>query len=161
MLTMGLRGTATNSAPQSGAGRPPSGDDFNIFVSVTCVLCQRVNQVGGSASVCSRRLRPPTLQGRSHETCGGRSLKDDVMDPLHTLLVNANNGPRKSDCVNGQRRGVRFYLSVPGSAQSALTGTTTRRDRRAHRPADRGAAHSLRNRKEADHEFEFGHHARN
>ena len=101
MLTMGLRGTATNSAPQRGARRPSSRDDFNIFVSVTCVLCQRVHQVGGSASVSSRRLRLPTLQGRSHETCGGRSLNDDVMDTLHTLLVNANNGPRKSDGVNG------------------------------------------------------------
>jgi hypothetical protein len=51
MLTMGLRGTATNSAPQRGARRPSSRDDFIIFVSVTCVLCQRVHQVGGSASV--------------------------------------------------------------------------------------------------------------
>ena len=45
MLTMGLRGTATNSAPQRSARRPRSGDDFNIFVSVTCVLCQPVHQV--------------------------------------------------------------------------------------------------------------------
>ena len=116
MLTMGLRGTATNSAPQRGARRPSSRDDFIIFVSVTCVLCQRVHQVGGSASVSSRRLRLPTLQGRSHETCGGRSLNDDVMDTLYTLLVNANSGPRKSDGVNRQRRGVRFifpYLAPP------------------------------------------------
>jgi hypothetical protein len=100
MLTMDLRGTATNSAPERSARRPPFGDDFNIFVSVTCVLCQRVHQVGGSASVSSRRLRLPTLQGRSHETCGGRSLNDDVMDTLYTLLVNGNNGPRIGDGVN-------------------------------------------------------------
>jgi hypothetical protein len=113
MLTMGLRGTATNSAPQRSARRPPSGDDFNIFVLVTCVLCQRVHQVGGSASVFSRRLRLPTLQGRSHETCGGRSLNDDVMDTLYTLLVNPNNGFRIGDGVTRQRRGVRFVLPYP------------------------------------------------
>jgi hypothetical protein len=39
------------------------------------------------------------LQGRAHETCGGRSLNDDVMDTLYTLLVNAGNGPRISDGV--------------------------------------------------------------
>jgi hypothetical protein len=69
-------------------------------VSVTRVLCQPVHQVGGSASVSSRRLRLPTLQGRSHETCVGRSLNDDVMDTLYTLLVNGNNGPRIGDGVN-------------------------------------------------------------
>ncbi|HEX3205936.1 MAG TPA: hypothetical protein VHQ68_06840, partial [Propionibacteriaceae bacterium] len=39
------------------------------------------------------------LQGRPHETCGGRSLKDDSMATLYTLLVNAGNGPRISDGV--------------------------------------------------------------
>ena len=41
-----------------------------------------------------------TLQGRPHETCGGRSLNDDVMDTLYTLLINAGNGPRISDGVD-------------------------------------------------------------
>ena len=40
------------------------------------------------------------LQGRPHETCGGRSLNDDVMDTIYTLLVNAGNGPRISDGVD-------------------------------------------------------------
>ena len=38
-----------------------------------------------------------TLKGRAHATCGGRSLNDDVMDTLFTLLINAENGPRISD----------------------------------------------------------------
>jgi hypothetical protein len=40
------------------------------------------------------------LEGRPHETCGGRSLNDDVMDTLYTLLINAGNGPRISDGVD-------------------------------------------------------------
>ena len=41
-----------------------------------------------------------TLQGRPHETCGGRSLNDDSMATMYTLLVNAGNGPRISDGVD-------------------------------------------------------------
>jgi len=40
------------------------------------------------------------LQGHTHATCGGRSLNDDVMDTLATLLINASNGPRISDGVS-------------------------------------------------------------
>jgi hypothetical protein len=40
------------------------------------------------------------LQGRPHETCGGRSLNEDVMDLLYTLLINAEKGPRISDGVH-------------------------------------------------------------
>lgn len=40
------------------------------------------------------------LRGRRHETCGGRSLNDGVMDTIYTLLVNAGNGPRVSDGVD-------------------------------------------------------------
>jgi hypothetical protein len=40
------------------------------------------------------------LDGRAHETCGGRSLNDGVMDTIYTLLVNAGHGPRISDGVN-------------------------------------------------------------
>jgi hypothetical protein len=39
------------------------------------------------------------LEGRPHETCGGRSLKDDSMATLYTLLINAGKGPRISDGV--------------------------------------------------------------
>jgi hypothetical protein len=41
-----------------------------------------------------------TLQGRPYETCGGRSLNDDVMDTLYTLLINADKGPQISDGVD-------------------------------------------------------------
>lgn len=40
------------------------------------------------------------LKGRPHETSGGRSLNDDVMDTLYTLLINANKEPRISDGVD-------------------------------------------------------------
>ena len=40
------------------------------------------------------------LDGRPHETCGGRSLNDGVMDTIYTLLVNAGHGPRISDGVH-------------------------------------------------------------
>ena len=37
------------------------------------------------------------MQGRPHETCGGRSLNENVMDTIYTLLV---NGPCISDGVD-------------------------------------------------------------
>jgi hypothetical protein len=40
------------------------------------------------------------LEGRPHETCGGRSLNENVMDTMYTLLVNAGNGARISDGVH-------------------------------------------------------------
>jgi hypothetical protein len=40
------------------------------------------------------------LQGRTHRTCGGRSLNEDVMDKYYTLLINAGNGPRIRDGVD-------------------------------------------------------------
>jgi hypothetical protein len=39
------------------------------------------------------------LQGQPHTTCGGRSLNDDIIDTLNTLLINGGNGPRISDGV--------------------------------------------------------------
>ena len=33
-------------------------------------------------------IEQATLDGRTHQTCGGRSLNDDVIDKLLTLLVN-------------------------------------------------------------------------
>lgn len=42
------------------------------------------------------------LTGADHKTCGGRSLNEDSMDTLMTLLVNAGNGPRISDGVDQQ-----------------------------------------------------------
>ncbi len=41
------------------------------------------------------------LEGREHSTCGGRWLNEDVVDFILTLYVNAGNGPRISDGVDG------------------------------------------------------------
>ncbi|MFF8726295.1 DUF4331 family protein [Streptomyces sp. NPDC015171] len=40
------------------------------------------------------------LEGRPYASCGGRSLNDDVIDTLYTLIVNAFRGPRVSDGVD-------------------------------------------------------------
>ena len=56
------------------------------------------------------------LTGASHETCGGRSLNDDVADTIVTMLVNAGNGARISDGVEQQAvpaSGVFPYLAPP------------------------------------------------
>ena len=45
-------------------------------------------------------IEQATLDGRAHQTCGGRSLNDDVIDKLLTLLVNGGKGPRVSDGVD-------------------------------------------------------------
>jgi hypothetical protein len=41
------------------------------------------------------------LKGRAHSTCGGRWLNEDVVDFILTLYVNAGNGPRIRDGVDG------------------------------------------------------------
>jgi hypothetical protein len=45
-------------------------------------------------------IEQATLDGRIHQTCGGRSLNDDVIDTLLTLIVNGGKGPRVSDGVD-------------------------------------------------------------
>jgi hypothetical protein len=40
------------------------------------------------------------VAGRPHATCGGRSLNDDIVDTLYTLLVGGVDGPRISDGVD-------------------------------------------------------------
>jgi hypothetical protein len=42
--------------------------------------------------------------GRSHQTCGGRALNDDVMDTIFTLLINARNGRPIRDGVDQATR---------------------------------------------------------
>jgi hypothetical protein len=42
--------------------------------------------------------------GRSHVTCGGRSINDDVMDTLFTLWVNGGNGPPVRDGIDRATR---------------------------------------------------------
>ncbi len=41
------------------------------------------------------------LEQREHSTCGGRWLNEDVVDLILTLYVNAGNGPRIRDGVDG------------------------------------------------------------
>ena len=45
-------------------------------------------------------IEQAALDGHAHQTCGGRSLNDDVIDKLLTLLVNGGKGPRVSDGVD-------------------------------------------------------------
>ena len=45
-------------------------------------------------------IEQATLDGRAYQTCGGRSLNDDVIDKELTLLVNGGKGPRVSDGVD-------------------------------------------------------------
>jgi hypothetical protein len=45
-------------------------------------------------------IEQATLDGHTHQTCGGRSLNDDVIDKLLTLLVNGGKGLRVSDGVD-------------------------------------------------------------
>src|SRR4051794_25605555 len=55
-------------------------------------------------------------RGEAHETCGGRSLNDDVMDTFFTQLINAGTGPVIRDGVNhsSQPASRSFpYLSAP------------------------------------------------
>jgi hypothetical protein len=41
------------------------------------------------------------LEERAHSTCGGRWLNEDVVDFILTLYINAGNGPRIRDGVDG------------------------------------------------------------
>lgn len=56
------------------------------------------------------------LANRPHQSSGGRSLNDQVMDTLYTLIVNGGNGPRISDGLKQatQRALTSFpYLAAP------------------------------------------------
>jgi Domain of unknown function (DUF4331) len=55
------------------------------------------------------------LAGKEHATCGGRSLNEDTMDTLYTLLI-AGSGPRINDGVDQatvQASNVFPYLAPP------------------------------------------------
>jgi hypothetical protein len=55
-------------------------------------------------------------RGDAHESCGGRTLNDDVIDTLFTQLVNAGNGPVIRDGVDQSSRPASRsfpYLSPP------------------------------------------------
>ena len=55
-------------------------------------------------------------RGETHQTCGGRTLNDDVMDTMFTQLVNAGHGPTIRDGVDSATRpatGTFPYLAPP------------------------------------------------
>jgi hypothetical protein len=55
-------------------------------------------------------------RGQPHQTCGGRTLNDDVMDLIFTQLVNAGQGPIVRDGVDSATRpasGTFPYLAPP------------------------------------------------
>ena len=56
-------------------------------------------------------------EARTHETCGGRALNDDVMDTIFTLLVNAGNGPTIRDGVDRATMPGVANVPVPGAAE--------------------------------------------
>jgi hypothetical protein len=61
------------------------------------------------------------LQGRTHSTCGGRSLNEDVIDKLLTWVINGGNGPGISDGVDQAtvRASNTFpYLAPPNPPQT-------------------------------------------
>ena len=62
------------------------------------------------------------LKERAHSTCGGRWLNEDVVDSILTLYVNAGNGPRISDGVDGPiawSSKVFPYMAPPNRTQAA------------------------------------------
>jgi len=63
------------------------------------------------------------LAGRAHQSSGGRSLNDQVMDTIYTLCVNNGNGPRISDRLTQavQRALLTFpYLAPPNAPREIV-----------------------------------------
>jgi Domain of unknown function (DUF4331) len=61
------------------------------------------------------------LDGRAHETCGGRSLNHNVMNTIYSLLINGGHGPRISDGVDQATVPARDsfpYLAAPNPDSS-------------------------------------------
>jgi Domain of unknown function (DUF4331) len=59
------------------------------------------------------------LNGRRHESCGGRAPNDDVMDTIFSLMVNAGRGPIVRDGVDRATRPATQafpYLASPSPA---------------------------------------------
>ena len=56
-------------------------------------------------------------RGEAHETCGGRTLNDDVMDTIFTQLINAGNGPIIRDGVDQSTRPA-SHVPIPGCSES-------------------------------------------
>ncbi len=82
-------------------------------------------------------IEQATLDGRAHQTCGGRSLNDDVMDTLFTLLINAGKGPRIRDGVDqADDAGAAGRLPLPGAAQPGPPASRPSTTSAGRRPSD-------------------------
>jgi len=60
------------------------------------------------------------LDGLEHQTCGGRSLNEDFLDTLYTLMINGGNGPRIRDGLDHATvpaANVFPYLAPPNPPQ--------------------------------------------
>ena len=65
-------------------------------------------------------------RGEAHQTCGGRSLNDDVMDTIFTQMINAGVGPVIRDGVDQSTRPRLAHVPVPVRAESRRpVGTRT------------------------------------
>lgn len=61
-----------------------------------------------------------TLHGRTHSSCGGRSLNDNVIDTMYTVLINGGLGPRIRQGVDhATAKGTKTfpYLAAPSVAK--------------------------------------------
>ncbi len=70
--------------------------------------------------------------GRAYQTCGGRSLNDDVMDKLFTMWVNGGNGPPIRDGVDQSTSPAGAVFFQPGGPEPRILPDLTN-------PADQGA----------------------
>ncbi|MCE7988415.1 MAG: DUF4331 domain-containing protein [Caldilinea sp. CFX5] len=68
------------------------------------------------------------LRGRTPETCGGRSLNDDIVATLYNLLVNADNGPYIQHGVQATQPATDHfpYLVRPNAAPPDLKANAAR-----------------------------------
>ena len=83
--------------------------------------------VDARETVCREKLfrdrAGAALRAAPSETCGGRSLNDDIVESLYTLLVNGGNGPRIRDGVDqatAARQASFPYLVRPNPAPPDL-----------------------------------------
>jgi hypothetical protein len=81
-------------------------------------------------------IESATLRGQPHATCGGRSLNDDVMDTLATLLINGGRGERIRDGVDqATAPAVRSfpYLAPPNPPRPGAPTMDERPEAHEHR----------------------------
>jgi hypothetical protein len=68
-------------------------------------------------------IESAVLQGRAHETCGGRWLDDDVMDTIFTFMVSGVPGTHVSDGVDAPWKAAAMafpYFASPNPNPPAI-----------------------------------------